>query len=55
MSVSSLNTMVTTLNPKRLKERISSISGIVAIVCSTGKVTKRSISSAPDDGDVVTI
>ena len=55
MSVSSVKTMVTTLSPKRLNERISSIPGVVAIDCSTGNVTKRSMSSAPDEGETVTI
>ncbi len=45
--------MVTTDKPKRENERTSSMPGIVAIVCSTGNVTKRSISPAAKEGEDV--
>jgi len=45
--------MVTTDRPKREKERISSIFGMVAIVISMGNVIKRSTSCAASVGDDV--
>ena len=40
-------------SPKREKERMSLIPGILTIVCSTGKVTSCSTSCAANVGDTV--
>ena len=44
---------VTNDNPKREKLRISISPEMLLVACSMGKVTKRSMSVAPNDGAIV--
>src|SRR5215212_1987470 len=56
MLTCSLKTIVTSDNPKRENERMSSMFGMLAIVCSTGNVISRSTSWAANVGvTVITI